>query len=65
MKPKSVILIVLSFLLGALAVLAENGKHHFTLVIDAGHGGHDSGALGSYSKEKTINLNDSDNGIIK
>ena len=50
MKPKSVILIVLSFLLGALAVLAENGKHHFTLVIDAGHGGHDSGALGSYSK---------------
>ena len=57
MKPKSVILIVLSFLLGALAVLAENGKHHFTLVIDAGHGGHDSGALGSYSKEKTINLN--------
>ena len=57
MKPKSVILIVLSFLLGTLAVLAENGKHHFTLVIDAGHGGHDSGALGSYSKEKTINLN--------
>ena len=57
MKPKSVILIVLSFLLGALAVLAENGKHHFTLVIDAGHGGHDSGALVSYSKEKTINLN--------
>ena len=57
MKPKSVILIVLSFLFGALAMLAENGKHHFTLVIDAGHGGHDSGALGSYSKEKTINLN--------
>ena len=57
MKLKSVILIVLSLLFGALAVLAENGKHHFTLVIDAGHGGHDSGALGSYSKEKTINLN--------
>lgn len=28
----------------------------FTLVIDAGHGGHDTGALGKYSKEKNINL---------
>lgn len=29
----------------------------FTLVIDAGHGGHDTGALGAISKEKNINLN--------
>ena len=29
----------------------------FTVVIDAGHGGHDPGALGRISKEKTINLN--------
>ena len=28
----------------------------FTLVIDAGHGGHDSGAKGSFSYEKNINL---------
>ncbi len=28
----------------------------FTLVIDAGHGGHDAGALGAISKEKNINL---------
>ncbi len=28
----------------------------FTLVIDAGHGGHDSGAVGARSKEKNINL---------
>lgn len=28
----------------------------FTLVIDAGHGGHDAGAVGSISKEKNINL---------
>lgn len=28
----------------------------FTLVIDAGHGGHDTGALGSFSREKDINL---------
>lgn len=28
----------------------------FTLVIDAGHGGHDAGARGSFSNEKDINL---------
>lgn len=31
-------------------------KKPFTVVIDAGHGGHDSGAVGKYSKEKNINL---------
>nr|MBP7472408.1 N-acetylmuramoyl-L-alanine amidase [Prevotella sp.] len=30
--------------------------HQFTLVIDAGHGGHDTGAAGAFSKEKDINL---------
>ncbi len=29
----------------------------FVVVIDAGHGGHDPGALGKISKEKNINLN--------
>ena len=29
----------------------------FTVVIDAGHGGHDAGAVGSIAKEKNINLN--------
>lgn len=29
----------------------------FTLVIDAGHGGKDAGAVGQLTKEKTINLN--------
>lgn len=34
---------------------AKSGK--FVLVIDAGHGGHDPGAIGQYAKEKDINLN--------
>ena len=47
--------LVASFALAMPSCAAE--KHRFTLVIDAGHGGKDSGALGKYSKEKTINLN--------
>lgn len=30
--------------------------HQFVLVIDAGHGAHDTGAPGAFSKEKNINL---------
>ncbi len=46
--------LLISFLLfgGSFA----NAKD-FVVVIDAGHGGHDPGALGKTSKEKTINLN--------
>lgn len=36
---------------------AEVGAKDFTVVIDAGHGGHDPGAIGKISKEKNINLN--------
>ena len=32
------------------------GKQGFTLVIDAGHGGHDTGAVGAISKEKNLTL---------
>lgn len=49
------ILIVVMALLTAIGIDAANKK--FTLVIDAGHGGHDAGALGATSKEKDINLN--------
>lgn len=51
-KKISLILAVLCML--ALSSLAANRR--FTLVIDAGHGGHDAGALGAISKEKNINL---------
>lgn len=33
------------------------GAKDFVVVIDAGHGGHDPGAIGRISKEKNINLN--------
>ncbi len=35
-------------------IIAQNSK--FTVVIDAGHGGHDPGAVGKISREKDINL---------
>ncbi len=38
----------------ATASMAANKR--FTLVIDPGHGGHDTGAMGAISKEKDINL---------
>lgn len=49
----------ISFLLGlflvGLSLMAAPKR--FTLVIDAGHGGHDTGARGIFSQEKDINLN--------
>ncbi len=45
---------LLAFVLGTVAMTAADKK--FTLVIDAGHGGHDAGAVGAISKEKNINL---------
>lgn len=38
------------------APLSVGANKKFTLVIDAGHGGKDTGAPGTYSKEKDINL---------
>lgn len=44
-------------MLSSLPAIMFGAEKKFTLVIDAGHGGHDSGARGAFSKEKTINLN--------
>lgn len=48
------VLTLIIFLAGTAFSWAASDK--FTLVIDAGHGGHDAGALGAFSKEKDINL---------
>lgn len=48
---------VTMLLFGILVAATAAGKKTFTLVIDPGHGGHDSGAVGAMSKEKNINLN--------
>ena len=47
-----VLLILVSF-----ATVTFGADKRFTLVIDAGHGGHDAGAKGAFSYEKNINLN--------
>ena len=39
-----------------VVVSADAANKKFTLVIDAGHGGHDAGAVGAVSKEKNLTL---------
>ena len=39
-----------------LCALAQKGEKIQTVVIDAGHGGKDTGALGKVTNEKTLNL---------
>ena len=54
MFSKKILSLVAMWLLLVLNAFSANNR--FTLVIDAGHGGHDAGALGTISKEKDINL---------
>ena len=50
------VLLALLFII-AFASAAAGANHKFTLCIDPGHGGKDTGAPGSISVEKNINLN--------
>ena len=50
------LLAALIFLIGTDFAQAAGRKTDFVLVIDPGHGGHDAGAIGNFSKEKDINL---------
>ena len=47
---------VLALLLALLAIPMMADGRRFTLVIDAGHGGHDFGAPGAVTNEKTLTL---------
>lgn len=47
---------IITFMLICLPVLTLCAGDKFTLVIDAGHGGHDSGAVGATQKEKNLTL---------
>lgn len=50
---------IIGLFLGALMLFAPftpAQAKDFVLVIDAGHGGHDAGAIGQFSQEKNINL---------
>ncbi len=48
--------ILCALLLGGAMIAQAADKTGFTLVIDAGHGGHDTGAVGAISKEKNLTL---------
>lgn len=65
MKDRLLFLTIFMLLLAVTTVTASNRTDYtsvtktnkFTLVIDAGHGGNDAGAIGAITKEKIINLN--------
>lgn len=50
-------LLVFLWITLVFAAVATAANKKFTLVIDAGHGGTDAGAIGTLTKEKNINLN--------
>ena len=50
---KRIFLVCISLVVVFVTAMAQK---KFTLVIDAGHGGHDIGAPGAFSREKDINL---------
>ena len=51
-----IVILLIAYLFAFQLVYAQKGSKIKTVVIDAGHGGKDPGALGKYSKEKDIAL---------
>ncbi len=49
-------ILTIAVFLFAFSLSAVQAQKKFTVVIDAGHGGHDAGAIGRISREKNINL---------
>ena len=56
MNKKLGLLLCLAFFFACTPTNAQSDQKPFKVVIDAGHGGHDSGCLGSRSKEKDVCL---------
>lgn len=53
---RAFLLVVISALLAIPSAVAKPADGQFVLVIDAGHGGHDPGAIGKKGKEKNVTL---------
>ena len=56
-RPHILYILICLWLLVSPSNVSSVWAKDFVVVIDAGHGGHDPGAIGKISKEKNINLN--------
>ena len=54
---KYILVLIIGLSMSASPLCNSIWAKDFIVVIDPGHGGHDPGAIGGFSKEKNINLN--------